>query len=353
MVRNILIPTILVIFSILGLACEQQGARTELDIAAPVTVQTVDLKSIEEFVTTTGTVEATQTFDLKTEAQGLYHLMTNPRTKMPFAKSNEVKKDEVIVTLESREYEISVNIESKKLGLDLAQRELEMQQSLFEKGGVTQRDLTTAQQSLINAKLSYDNGLIQLAKLKVVSPFDGIITDITYYTPGIKISSGSAIATVKNYTHLTMDVNFPAKQLGSIRENQQARITNVNVLNKTFNGKVSQVSPALDPTTRAFKATVLIDNPVLILKPGMFVKVEVVVDKRENTVVIPKDVIIARRQNKMVYIVDRGVAVERQITTGLENPTEIEVTEGLAANDRLVIKGFETLRNRARVKVTQ
>ncbi len=50
---------------------------------------------------------------------------------------------------------------------------------------------------------------------------------------------------------------------------------------------------------------------------------------------------------------ERGIAVERRIVTGIENPDYVEVTEGLNEEDRLVIKGFETLRNRAKVKVTE
>jgi len=353
MVRTVPIPTILVILGLLTAACDQPQSSSNLDIAAPVTVQEVVLKPIEEFITTTGTVDATMTFDLKTETQGLYHLMTNPRTKMPYAAGDEVKKGEVVVTLESQELENSVNIESRKLNLDLNQRDLETQQRLYDKGGVTLRDLANAQRSLIDAKYSYESALIQLSRLKIDVPFDGILTDVTYYTPGIKIPSGSAIGKVMNYTRLTMDVSMPAKQLGKIREGQNTRVTNVNLTNKVFAGKVVQVSPALDPTTRAFKATIRVENSENALKPGMFVKVEIVVDRHESAVVIPKDVIMARRQNKTVFVVERGVAVERQITTGLENPTAVEISEGLAANDRLVIRGFETLRNRAKVKVTE
>jgi RND family efflux transporter MFP subunit len=150
-----------------------------------------------------------------------------------------------------------------------------------------------------------------------------------------------------------MDVNFPAKQIGRIREGLNTRVSNVNLPGKVFEGRVVQVSPALDPTTRTFKATVRMENPDRSLKPGMFVKAEIVVERHENVVVIPKDVIISRRQEKNVFVVERGVAVERRITTGIENPNEAEVTDGLAENDRLVVKGFETLRNRATVKMTE
>ena len=66
---------------------------------------------------------------------------------------------------------------------------------------------------------------------------------------------------------------------------------------------------------------------------------------------IPKDIILSRQRGKTVFIVDRGVAAERIIETGLENITEVEVTRGLEKNERVVTSGYETLSNRSKVKI--
>jgi membrane fusion protein, multidrug efflux system len=344
---------ILVIMVALFLACSQPQSQADLDITAPVSVEELKLKPIEEFITTTGTVNATKVFDLKSEQAGYYRLATNTVTRRPYAIGDQVKKDSVLVFLDNPEVINNIKIDSQKIGLDLAQKEYEKQQSLFEKGGVTQRDVTTAQRAFMDAKYSYDNSLIQLSRLKVVFPFDGIITDLTYYTPGIKVNSGSDIATIMNYSKLNMDVNLPAKEMGRIRENQPARITNYTIPDKILSGRIIQVSPALDPTSRTFKATLDVDNLSLILKPGMFVKVDIIVAHKDSAIVISKEIIMTRRQNKSVFVVDRGLAMERPITVGLQNPTQVEITNGLKVDDRLVVKGFETLRDRAKVKITK
>jgi membrane fusion protein, multidrug efflux system len=343
----------LVIIISLFLACSEQGSQSDLDITAPVSVEEIKYKPIEEFVTTTGTVNATKVFDLKSEQAGYYRLANNPRTSRPFAIGDQVKKDEILVYLDNPEVENNIKIDSQKLSLDLAQREYEKQQSLYEKGGVTLHDLTIAQRSLMDAKYSYDNSLIQLSRMKINAPFDGVIVDLTYYTPGIKVESGKAIASIMNYGKLNMDVSLPAKEMGRIKENQPSRITNYTIPDKIFPGRITQVSPALDPTTRTFKATLDIDNPGLFLKPGMFVKVDVIVAHKDSAIVITKDIILTRGQNKRVFVVEKGLAVERPITIGLENPTQVEVATGLNVDDRLVVKGFETLRDRAKVKITK
>jgi multidrug efflux pump subunit AcrA (membrane-fusion protein) len=83
----------------------------------------------------------------------------------------------------------------------------------------------------------------------------------------------------------------------------------------------------------------------------MFVKADIVVSKKDSVVVIPKEIILSRQRGKTVFVVDRGVAMERVITTGLENNAEVEVLSGLAKDERLVTSGYETLSNRSRVKI--
>ncbi|MFA6471971.1 MAG: efflux RND transporter periplasmic adaptor subunit [Candidatus Latescibacterota bacterium] len=343
----------LVIIVTLFLACSEQQSQTDVDITAPVSVEEVKYKPIEEFLTTTGTVSATKVYDLYSEQAGYYRLGTNPRTSRPFAIGDQVKKDEILVYLDNPEVENTIKIDSQKLSLDLAQREYEKQQSLYEKGGVTLHDLTTAQKSFIDAKYSYENSLIQLSRMKVNIPFDGVIVDMTYYTKGIKVESGKEIASIMNYSKLNMDVSLPAKEMGRIKENQPARITNYTLPDKIMAGKIMQVSPALDPTTRTFKATLDIDIPGLLLKPGMFVKVDIIVAHKDSAIVITKDIITTRRQDKRIFVVDKGLASERPITIGLENPTQVEVLTGLNVGDRLVVKGFETLQDHGKVKITK
>ena len=94
--------------------------------------------------------------------------------------------------IDNPEQENNIKIESQKLNLDISKREFEKQQSLYEKGGVTLRELKDSERSYIDSKYNHDNALIQLAKLKIRASFDGIIVDIPYYTQGTRLASGSA-----------------------------------------------------------------------------------------------------------------------------------------------------------------
>jgi RND family efflux transporter MFP subunit len=119
----------------------------------------------------------------------------------------------------------------------------------------------------------------------------------------------------------------------------------------TLWGNVTQVSPAIDAETRTFKASIEIDNPDWKFRPGMFVKAETIVAQKDSAIVIPKNIIVQSGGAKRVFVVERGAADDRRIVTGLENPTEVEVVEGLSVDERLIVKGYETLSDQTRVKV--
>lgn len=334
-----------------GCGSQDSGGGTE--IVVPVTVAELSPKSIEAFTSTTGTVYPLKEAVLRSEVAGDYELLVNPKTGKPFALGDEVKKDEVIIALKDEEFENNITINSIKLNLEITKQEYEKQQSLYEKGGVTLLEMKNSELAYVNAQYNYENALIQLAKLKIVAPFDGVIVDLPHFTNGTRVTSGLDMATVMHYSELYLEANLPAKAMVEIDEGQDVRIVNYSLPEDTLTGKITQVSPAIDPTTRTFVATMIVDNPGRILRPGMYIKADIITARKDSALVIPREIILSRQRGKTIFIVERGTARERRIDTGLENLTEVEVTDGLSFDDRLIVKGFETLQNRSRVKVVQ
>jgi membrane fusion protein (multidrug efflux system) len=345
--------TIFLAGCILLIACGQDDIGEDLDISIPVSIVEIKPGGIEEFVNTSGTVNAIKNVILRSEVEGIYRPAQNPRTGRVYTLGDQVTTGRTIIYLDNPEYENNIKIKSLKLNLDISRREFEKQKSLYDKGGVTLRELKNAERAFIDAQYAYDNAVIQLKKLKIIAPFDGIIIDMPYYTPGTKIDVNSLMVQLMDYTKLYADVYFPAKELNRVKTGQKIRATHYSIEEDTLWGSVTQVAPALDPQTRSFKSLITIDNPESLLRPGMYVKVETIVAQKDSVIVIPKNVILAKRQGKTVFVIDKGAAFERIITTGLENKEQVEVREGLAYGDRLVTKGFETLRNRSKIKIVQ
>jgi len=334
-------------------ACNNQPTNTTSELAVPVSVNDIKPRSIEKIINTTGTLSATKTTVLKTEMTGDYKLMVNPKTHRPFALGDLVENGQVIIQLEDAEYVNSISYDSKKLNLEISEQNMKKQQSLFEKGGVTQLDYRNSEVSYTNAKYDFEKANLLMAKMKVVSPFKGVITDLPAFTNGTQVASGTAAVSLMDYSIMTIEVNLPEKYISDVKIDQPVRIMNYTIPNDTLKGMVKELSPAISTETRTFKGIVEVGNPELKLRPGMFAKADIVLARHDSVVVIPKNIIISGQRGKSVFIVENGTANEKRITLGFESQNDAEITSGLKKNDRLVIKGFETLKNRSKVKIVK
>ena len=342
---------LLLMTAILSCSPEESAINTEIKI--PVSVVSIKPESISRFIETTGTVYSSKEATMKAELGGVYRLQKNPTTGRPFALGDAVKAGQVIIRIEDREFVNNLQIDGKKLNLELAENNLTKQKSLHDKGGVTQTDLKNASIQYVNAKYAYENAEIQMAKMSVRAPFDGVIVEMPYHTDGVRIEQGKDLFKVMDYENLLMDVKLPEKHLPEVTLDQQVLITNYNIATDTIHGRISQISPIVNSDTRTFQSVLRINNEKRLLRPGMFIKAAILAENRDSTIVIPKETIISRQDGKVVFTIENGIATEKKITTGLENMDVIEVVNGLKVNDRLVISGFETLRNKSKVSIIQ
>jgi len=332
-------------------SCRNQDQNLSADVEIPVSVEDIKLKSIEEFINTTGTAFPKGEIELKSKITASYYLEKNPQTGRAWQLGDKVNAGALIARLEDKEYVNSIKLETNELNLELTESELKKQESLYEKGGVTLKDLKTASINYANAKTTVENAKLQLDKTRISAPIDGVIVDLPYYTQSTQVETGSKIVKIMDYKVMYMDVQLPEKYISVIKPGQVVKLTNYTIPEDTIIGNITQLSPAINADTRTFKGNISINNPNYLLRPGMFVKADIVTAHKDSVIVIPKNIILSRQRGKTVFIIDRGVAAERVIGTGLENFTEVEVTRGLIKNQRVVTSGFETLSNGSKVKI--
>jgi len=345
--KSLLIAAIVVLFA----ACNNQPQNSPSDIEIPVSVKEIQKGSISRLINTTGTAMATYGVELNSEMSGLYRLQNNPGTGKPFKLGDKVRKGQIIIRLEDKAYENNIAIESKKLNLEILEQEQNKQKGLLEMGGVTPSDIRNTEVRLINARYDLDNANINLEKMYVRAPFDGVIVSLPHYTANARVEQNRPMVGIMDYANMYMDINLPESTIEYVQANQAVYITHYTLPNDTLKGIISELSPAISNETRTFKGKIIINNADMKIRPGMFVKADVVVDRAESAIIIPKNVILSNRNRRYVYVVERGIAVIRNIRTGIEDDDNAQVIEGLAENDNLIIRGFETLRENSRVKV--
>ena len=270
-------------------ACGNQGNQVNSDLAIPVSVSDVVKKPIIQYISTTGTATAASQTTLNTEMAGIYFLVKNPKTGSDFKLGDIVEKGQVIVRLENPESENSIAIKTKKLNLDISELEFQKQKSLYEKGGVTLREMKNSEVALATANTDYENAKIQLAKFQVISPFKGAIVDLPQVTSGTRVITNAAVVTLMDYSKLLMEINLPEKNITTINVGQEVNITNYTLPKDTLKARINELSPVVSTETRTFKGKLVIDNAALKLRPGMFVKADIEVARRDSAIVISKD----------------------------------------------------------------
>lgn len=349
--KNGIIPLLLLTTTLLS--CKKEASNISTEIKIPVSVVSIKPQSISRFIETTGTVYSSKEGTMKSELGGIYKLQINPSTRKAFALGDAVRAGQVLVKIEDKEFINNLQLEGKRLNLELAENNLKKQKSLHDKGGVTQTDLKNASIQYVNAKYTYENAEIQMAKMAVKAPFNGVIVELPYHTDGVNIDQGQDLFKVMEYDKLRMNVKLPEKHLPEITLDQLVQITNYTIAKDTIKGRISQISPIINADTRTFQSVLQINNDKGLLRPGMFIKAAILTEKRDSTIVIPKETIISRPNGKIVFTVENGIATEKRISTGLENIDVVEVVSGLKVNDRLVVSGFETLRDKSKVSIIQ
>ncbi len=350
--KNIKLLLMMAAVGVAAISCNNQPQSESTELAVPVSIENVKKSSISQYINTTGTAMAIYETDLTSEVTGEYNLQTNPATGKPFKLGDRIKEGQVIIRFEDKEYVNGLAIDAKKLNLDISKDEYEKQKSLYEKGGVTLRELRNSEVSRTNAQYDFESAEIRLAKMNISAPFSGVIVELPYYTKGTRVTSGQPMVSLMSYDKMYVDINLPEKSISEVKLGHEALITNYTIAEDTLVGTVSELSPMISSETRTFSGKLLINNPDLKLRPGMFVKADIITAKKDSVIVIPKNIILTGNRGKYVFVVERNSAADdRQIVTGIENKDYVEVVEGLSVNDRLIIKGFETLRDNSKVKI--
>ena len=330
--------------------CSQPSEQRAVDLTVPVTVMPVETGAIEDVVTATGTLRPVREAQLISEIRGALHFSRSEGRRLD--KGMSVKKGQVIARLENQEWVVGARLESKKLASETAQKTLREQELLFQRGLTTEREVENARKIWQDAVSTYEDARIQMEKLYLRTPIDGVLSELTDATEGTLINQNTVVAKIVDYSHVLVDLSIPNAQIGKIDIGQPVRVANYAFPDRAFDGEITAINPVLDETTRTFRAIGAVENTGLSLRPGMFVKVEIVVESRRDVILIPRTLVQRRRNQTVVFIEEEGRAQQRDVETGLEDRERVEILSGLSAGDRLITSNYETLRPRTRVRIS-
>jgi len=347
---------------------KKDAAKTDQVQAYPVF--TVNTQSATLQTQYPATLEGIQNIDIRPKVDGFIE-------KIYVDEGAAVKKGQLLFTINAPQYEQAVRtakaaISSAEADVNTAQLQVTKTKPLVDKDIISKYELDAAQltlqtkkAALAQAKAELVNANVNLGYTHITSPVDGVIGSIPYKT-GSLVSSTSAdpLTTVANISRIFAYFSMNEKQLldfsrnykGKTLEEQMKNIPAVSLVladGTTYaeNGKIESINSQINTSTGSASLRATFSNPVRLLKSGASASVSIP-QHVENAIMIPQKSTTDLQGKKFVYVLNSSGEVKNTEIEIMENTVNnfYVVTKGLKAGDKVVLEGFQSLKDGVKIK---
>ena len=213
------------------------------------------------------------------------------------------------------------------------------------------QQLKSAEGQLTSARGKYEGAAALLAYSEIRSPIDGVVTDRPTY-PGETPPPGTPLLTVMDTSSVIARTHIPQDQAVQLRPGDAATLHASGDIEVT--GKVTLVSPALDPNSTTVEVWIEAGNPDGSLRPGTTVTVEAIARTINDAVVVPASAVLKTPEGgTSVMIVKKGHAQQVAVETGIRDADRVQITSGLASGETVIVKGSYGLPDKTKVKIAE
>lgn len=327
-----------VIFSMCSLAVLAQAKDMP---PLPVKVAPVARATLDVEVTAVGTLRADEAVIIRPEIAGRV-------ATIHFKEGQKVRQGEPLITLDQDEYHAQLASSAAQLALE--ESSYGRLQDMDRKNLTSQQNLDEARARLDTARAQQELNRVRLSKTVIRAPFDGVI-GLRRVSPGAYVKPGDDIAALEDLGAMKLDFQVPEVYLARLAVGQQLTMRVDAYPDQGFEGVIYAIEPALDEETRAVLLRARLPNPGNKLRPGLFARVTLILERRENALVVPEQAIVPLGQKIFVYRVTDGKAAMTAIEPGLRRPGLVEILEGANAGDLVVTDGQLKIRDGAAVTV--
>jgi multidrug efflux pump subunit AcrA (membrane-fusion protein) len=191
-----------------------------------------------------------------------------------------------------------------------------------------------------------------IGRTQITVPFDGII-GLNKKNIGDQVSRGEILTSLDNYRQMKLEFDLPEKILGYLNQKLSFNAFSENLPNINYVGTLDYIDTRIDRATRTIRVYALIDNHDNLLKPGLLMKVDLLLEKKDNSILMPEEALLSINKKHYVYIVKNDVAKIQEISIGIRNKAMIEVTQGLKHSDKVIFMGQEKLKDGSKIKILE
>ncbi len=214
-----------------------------------------------------------------------------------------------------------------------------------------QQELKSAAGQLQSAKGKYLGAEAQLDYSKIRSPINGVITDRPLY-PGEMAAAGTPLLTVMDISSVIAKAHIPQNDAAALKVGDKGTIT-VPGIEGPIDGKITVVSPALDPNSTTVEVWLEAKNPKHELKPGTSVQLSITAQTVKDALVVPASSVITTPEGATAVMLAGadGRAHQKAVKVGIRNGDDLQIVEGVTDNDKVLSTGAYGLPDKTKIKI--
>jgi multidrug efflux system membrane fusion protein len=346
---------------LLAAACREKQQKPR-DERVPVTVATAATKNLPQEIRVVGNVQPLSTVSVRAQ-------VTGQLTRVWFREGDEVRRGQVLFTIDPRPFQAAMQQAQANLARDEAQlRNAESERTryseLVKKDYVTREEYdkivagAEAARAVAAAdRAAIDNARLQLAYCEIRSPLDGRTGSLQVHQGNlVRANDTTPLVVINQVQPVYVQFSVPESQLGVLR----ARGNGIPVTavaqgsNAVAQGRLTFVDNSVDQQTGTITVKATFPNTDRALWPGQFVNVAVTVSERANAIVVPAQAVQNGQRGQYVYVVTNGDGVEmRPVTVADQVEQQAIIAKGIAAGETVVTDGQLRLTPKSKVDVKQ
>jgi membrane fusion protein (multidrug efflux system) len=316
------------------------GPAAQGAMAVPVETAPVQVGPIQRRLTAVGSLRSNESVIVRPEVAGRI-------AEIRFDEGERVTKGQPLVVLDDSIYRAEV--EEVQASLELSRANHERAIDLLQRGAGT----TKARDEAL-ARLRADEAALQLAKahldkMVIAAPFEGVV-GLRKVSVGDFVNVGQDMVNLEQIDPLKADFRVAEVYLGAVRPGQRIELGVDAFPGETFAGEVYAIDPLIDESGRSVVLRARLPNPDDRLRPGLFARVTLVLNERNDAIQVPEQALVPQGQDQFVFRVVDGKAALTRVEVGIRREGMVEITEGLGPEDEVVTAGQLKVRDGAPVK---
>ena len=344
-------------------AQSRSSGRARGGEVVPVTVATAVQKNVPVQIRAVGNVEPYSTVSIKSQVTGIIN-------QAHFKEGQDVKKGQLLFTIDPRPLEAALKQAEANLARDAAQlnnwrEQVKRYRELVDKQYVSKEQYdqiktnADAAEAVVDAdKAAVDNAKVQLSYCYIYSPVNGRVGSLLVNEGNlVRVNDGTPLLVINQLVPINVTFSVPEQYLADIKQRMAAGTLGVDAIfpsdqARPERGVLAFVDNTVDRTTGTIKLKAEFKNADLRLWPGQYTNVALTLSTQEGAVVVPSDAIQVGPEGQQVFVVKEDKRVEvRPVTLGQSQEGESIITKGLASGEVVVREGQFLLGPNSRVEV--